>query len=253
MKCSIKKCLSRVWIVQVEEFHENSISTCNCSSTLFTQALSHSLTLSFNGHPNLHNGHWEKDHAKCKVAMSQVWSMAIIWHNWHSGEILSHLFARPNNGFVPATCILKKQQRVEPMFYVPVASWFRGEIDAKKLRMNGGISDCEKCCSSKNSQSLVVYPFQQYPTKNWLSTHSSNMPQKTGCAPIPVKTTKIGCVPVPVKTHKNWLYPFQQKPQKPGCVHVPAKTTKTGCVPVPAKTEKVNHHKNEWVQSDNLI
>jgi hypothetical protein len=111
--------------------------------------------------------------------------------------------------------------------------------------MNGGISDCEKCCSSKNSQSLVVYPFQQYPTKNWLSTHSSNMPQKTGCAPIPVKTTKIGCVPVPVKTHKNWLYPFQQKPQKPGCVHVPAKTTKTGCVPVPAKTEKVNHHKNE--------
>lgn len=31
--------------------------------------------------------------------MSQVWSMAIIWHNWHSGEILSHLFARPNNVF----------------------------------------------------------------------------------------------------------------------------------------------------------
>lgn len=71
------------------------------------------------------------------------------------------------------------------------------------------------------------------------------MPQKTGCATVPVKTTKIGGVPVPGETHKNWLYPFQQKPQKPGHVHVPAKTTKTGCVPVQAKTEKVNHHKNE--------
>jgi hypothetical protein len=103
--------------------------------------------------------------------------------------------------------------------------------------MNGGISDCEECCSSKNSQNLVVYPFQQYPTKNWLCTHSSNMPQKTGCAPVPVKTTKFGCVLVPAKTTKTWLCP--------GCVHVPAKTTKTGCVPVPAKTKKVNHHKNE--------
>jgi hypothetical protein len=55
--------------------------------------------------------------------------------------------------------------------------------------VNGGISDCEECCSSKNPQNLVVYPFQQ-------------KPQKPGSVHVPVKTTKTGCVPVPAKTEK---------------------------------------------------
>jgi hypothetical protein len=94
--------------------------------------------------------------------------------------------------FVPATCILKKQQRVESMFYVWVAWWFRGEIDPKKLRWM--------------VESLIVKNVVPAKThKTWWYTHSSNIPQKTGCAPVPVKTTKIGCVPVPVKTHKSWL------------------------------------------------